>query len=1209
GNIDTTVIGGTTTDTIFAQSGEDTLYGNKGNDTIAPGLGDDTVDGGLGNDTISYSTLAVSNAGAGVTVDLIAQTATGSGNDTLISIENIIGSAFRDTLLGNNDVNIIHGGAGNDTIDAKAGNDTIFGEAGNDIIKSGFGNNTIDGGVGTNTVDYSDLTSTNGVEVRLLSPDAVSLGETWGDATSTTGVDRLTNIQNVIGSAYNDTFSGANNTSNTFNGRAGIDLVDYSNYKSNAINANLQEGWVIGQGTDTLINIESIKGTDLLVFGDTIIGSATVGNTIYGMAGNDTIKGVGGNNFLYAGSGNDLIYSGTGNDYIDGGSGTNTLSYEDVIAIGDSSTVGVTVHLWDANAQDTGKGGIDTLKDIQNLIGTSKNDTLSGNNAVNTLNGLGGNDTADYSFSNNAIVANLLNGTVDKGNSVADTIISIENLIGTAGDDSIIGSNVANILDGGAGNDYFVGNGGNNTIIGGSGSDVVDYSNASFGVNVSLNNTGTGTANIGSQADSLDGIENIIGSNYSDTLISTDTNNISNTFWGGIGNDTLDGGSGNDYLYGQSGDDKFIASSGIDFIDGGSDSEVYGDTIDFTNIAAKIVLTLAEDGNEARSYENGVISHRIYNIENIIASNLDSTLSGNSKNNTLIGGTGNDTLSGGAGTNYLDGGLGINTVNYSSASSSVTVDLSKNTVQEVYLEGATTVKDTLINIQNVIGSIHKDIITGNSASNSLFGGLGDDTLVGSAGNDTLDGGDGIDVASYENATDDLNIDLGSASVSINATYGTDTFISIEGAIGGSGNDTITGTTSSNVLIGGAGNDTLLPNGNNGSDELDYIDGGTGVDFVSFNFGDSTSVTLDLADSAIQNTGKGRVQIINVENVEGGTGADKLYGNSSDNVLEGNAGNDTLAGRAGNNTLDGGADFDTVDYSAVDSLNGLNVNLGLATQQVQNNGYVGKDTLISIEKIIATNNNDVIVGSSTNTSMMYELGAGNDTIWAGSGANIIYTSRMSESGTDYTTYSNTVFSGTGNDTVYGSSGNDTFVVAQNDTLGSAGDDTFNGISGINTIDYSLILDNDANEATGGINVTLNGSNPVAITLSGGNTNTIQNVSHIIGTANSDTLTGDNFNNILDGSAGNDTIFGMAGNNTLSGGSGNDSITGGIQVDTIYGGIGDDTIFSSSGNDTIYGGEGTDTFDLSGRTGKAFVNLAENRARLDTNNNDDFDIDDE
>ncbi|MEJ5168842.1 MAG: calcium-binding protein, partial [Arcobacteraceae bacterium] len=163
GDIDTTVIGGVTTDSIIAQSGDDSLYGGKGNDTIAPGLGNDLVDGGEGSDTVSYKQLVTSNAGAGVIVDLVAGTATGSGNDTLVSIENIIGTDFRDTLYGSNAVNTIYGGLGNDTLDGRSGDDTVYGEAGNDTVKSGDGSNYIDGGTGTDTVDYSALTDTNGV--------------------------------------------------------------------------------------------------------------------------------------------------------------------------------------------------------------------------------------------------------------------------------------------------------------------------------------------------------------------------------------------------------------------------------------------------------------------------------------------------------------------------------------------------------------------------------------------------------------------------------------------------------------------------------------------------------------------------------------------------------------------------------------------------------------------------------------------------------------------------------------------------------------------------------------------------------------------------------------------------------------------------------------------------------------------------------------
>ncbi|MDD4330300.1 MAG: calcium-binding protein, partial [Aliarcobacter sp.] len=381
-----TIYGGIVNDTIYGGTKNDTIYGNTGDDTIAPGLGNDTVDGEAGNDTVSYSNLAVSNLGAGVVVDLTAQSAAGSGNDTLKSIENIIGSDFRDTLIGSIDINTIHGGAGNDTIDGKEANDTLFGEAGNDLFKSGFGDNYIDGGTGNNTVDYSQVTDSNGVIVKLLSPTAVSLGETWGESTSNSGNDRLVNIQNVIGTQYDDTFSGADNTNNSFDGGAGgSDLVDYSYYKSNAITVNLDEGWATGQGTDSLKNIDAIRGTDILAFGDTLIGSSTQGNTLYGMAGNDIIKGMGGNNSLYGGSGNDTIYSGKDDDFIDGGTGVNTVSYED-------NTGGVTVYLGkETISQNTINAGNDTLKNIQNLIGTVFNDTLGASlTEVNTLNGLGG---------------------------------------------------------------------------------------------------------------------------------------------------------------------------------------------------------------------------------------------------------------------------------------------------------------------------------------------------------------------------------------------------------------------------------------------------------------------------------------------------------------------------------------------------------------------------------------------------------------------------------------------------------------------------------------------------------------------------------------------------------------------------------------------------------------------------------------------------
>ena len=116
-------------------------------------------------------------------------------------------------------------------------------------------------------------------------------------------------------------------------------------------------------------------------------------------------------------------------------------------------------------------------------------------------------------------------------------------------------------------------------------------------------------------------------------------------------------------------------------------------------------------------------------------------------------------------------------------------------------------------------------LSGLDANDTLLGGLGNDTLRGGTGDDTLNGGIGIDTADYSDATEDLIIDLNSQGEKkqLVTTQGKDTFIDIEGAIGGDGNDILIGTTGANTLVGGRGNDTILGNGT--SSGTDYIDGG------------------------------------------------------------------------------------------------------------------------------------------------------------------------------------------------------------------------------------------------------------------------------------------------------------------------------------------------------------------------------------------------
>ncbi|MCE1183351.1 MAG: M10 family metallopeptidase C-terminal domain-containing protein, partial [Rhodocyclales bacterium] len=199
-------------------------------------------------------------------------------------------------------------------------------------------------------------------------------------------------------------------------------------------------------------------------------------------------------------------------------------------------------------------------------------------------------------------------------------------------------------------------------------------------------------------------------------------------------------------------------------------------------------------------------------------------------------------------------------------------------------------------IENATGGAGNDVLIGNDVANVLTGNAGNDVLEGGLGNDTLDGGAGLDVASYQHATAAVVASLNGNTLT-NATYGTDTLISIEGLMGSDYNDTLTGDSADNVLEGGLGNDIL--------------DGAGGNDTVAYLFA-TAGVTIDLGIAAAQNTvAAGTDTLSNFENVTGGDYNDTLSGNAGNNVLNGGAGDDTLSGNAGDDTLIGGRGNDSL----------------------------------------------------------------------------------------------------------------------------------------------------------------------------------------------------------------------------------------------------------------------------------------------------------
>jgi len=164
-------------------------------------------------------------------------------------------------------------------------------------------------------------------------------------------------------------------------------------------------------------------------------------------------------------------------------------------------------------------------------------------------------------------------------------------------------------------------------------------------------------------------------------------------------------------------------------------------------------------------------------------------------NDTAFGGAGSEAFWLGEGINFVDGGDGIDTLHFSSPAY---VDLSMTGEQQT----TATSRDTIRNIENLVGSGGDDFFVGNRENNVLVGAWGNDWLDGGLGNDTLIGGNGMDVLVDGHGSNSLDGGAGDDYLQVDSS-GSNTLD------GGSGDDGLYSYGSGNdVLIGGAGRDTL-----------------------------------------------------------------------------------------------------------------------------------------------------------------------------------------------------------------------------------------------------------------------------------------------------------------------------------------------------------------------------------------------------------------
>lgn len=439
-----TITGNDAGNTITGGVDADALVGNAGNDTFAYNAGSEfasgeTVSGGDDYDTVAFNsttngdTLTLSAAVTGVE----AVTLGGSANINLDL--SAVGNGL--SVTGNSGNNQITGTASGDTINAGSGADSIDGGLGSDTINGGAGNDAITyrAGGGTDTVDGGDDTDTlkvNGQSVSGLATYAITGGTALGialggTATGAVSAHAVEKLELTLG-----------------NGGSSVNVA-----------GDLTQAGLSSSGADNLIQ----GGT---------------GSDVVDLSGVTSTTGFS----VLLGDGDDRVKVGKGTDTLDGSTGVDTLDLS-------SATASTQITLSDGAAYatllGTGLGG-DQVRGFENILGGAFIDTLTGNAADNVfyasagddvINGAGGTNTYDASAFGSAINADLAPdiGPATAASTLGITrLTNIQNVIGSALNDTIAGSAVANTLNGGGGIDNLFGDAGDDFLIGGAGDDTID---------------------------------------------------------------------------------------------------------------------------------------------------------------------------------------------------------------------------------------------------------------------------------------------------------------------------------------------------------------------------------------------------------------------------------------------------------------------------------------------------------------------------------------------------------------------------------------------------------------------------------------------------------------------------------------------------------------------------------------------------------------
>jgi serralysin len=858
-------------------AGDDIINGNSADNRITSGAGHNDVEGGLGTDT-----LVLAGPRSAYTITSDGRRGFIAGPEGTTRIENVEFLAFSDMTIAAPPITgglDVAGDMTDDRMDGTDFGDTLFGGGGDDLIHGlggvdqltgGRGDDLIDGGTGNDLIyiDQGDDNIAGGEGVDVLSAD-LALGGMQIDLQLGTisgggmGVDRVSGIERVTGSRFNDLIIGGDED-NYLEGQGGIDTLRGGGGDDELIASSALAGGgadvikAANQANSTIASAISLDAAfDILerpdIFNSYTNPHATVVATSHGgleyyaftvaanvtatfdidgaafdstlrifdaagveLSSNDDFRptGDGGSatdsflNFRFATAG--VYYVQVGQFAPAGGSGFGTAPP----AAGLSYTLHVSV---------PGHAVQPTYNQGSELHGDAGNDLLRSSYGNDNMDGGSGLDTAVFAGVRTAYAVTIADGvtTVTHSDGSVDTLRNVERLQFSDGIYNAAGRPFGGPINGTAAADELYGTAGNDVINGLDGADLIDGGAGNDAISAGLGN---------------------------------------DTVHGGAGNDVISGDGGSDVLHGDDGDDAFLFAVG----EPGGSTQAFGgagtDTIILRGGGASIDLTT--NGGSA-----GGVAISVNSIENI---QFDGSVDAGGGNRLAYGSAGNNaivalgilagvTFEGRGGDDLLIGGGGADTLLGGDGS------------------------------DNINGADGNDTIEGGAGADHLLGGLGADWIYGGTGNDVISGDGGSDVLLGED--------------------GDDAFLFAVGEPGGS-----------TQAYGGSGTDTVILRGGGASIDLTTSGGSAGAVAISVN-----SIENVQFDGSVDSGGGARLAygsavanalvalgILAPVTFEGRGGDDLLVGGDGADSLSGGADNDIIKGNGGNDAIDGGSGTDLVE---------------------------------------------------------------------------------------------------------------------------------------------------------------------------------------------------------------------------------------------------------------------------------------------------------